>query len=85
MMTKDIPQIYALLKAYLADFTVAPQLSQEEVAHRLVPKDGVNYSYVVENPETKKITDFVSFYRLSFKILSTSQSHEHTHINSAYL
>jgi len=53
MMTKDIPQVYALLKKHLSDFTVAPQLTQEEVAHRLVPKDGVNYTYVVENPETK--------------------------------
>jgi hypothetical protein len=30
----------------------------------LLPQNNVMYSYVVENPETKKITDFVSFYRL---------------------
>ena len=85
MTTKDIPQVYALLKAYLACFAVAPQLSQEEVGHKFVPKDGINYTYVVENPETKEITDFVSFYRLSFQILNKDPSHTHTHINSAYL
>ncbi len=53
MTTKDIPQVYALLKTHLETFKVTPKLKQEDVAQRLIPKDGVIYTYVVENADTK--------------------------------
>lgn len=64
MLTKDIPQVYKLLKEYLKNFKLAPKYKQEEVAHMLLPKKDVIYTYVVESGETKEVTDFVSFYRI---------------------
>jgi len=40
----------------------------DEVAHWVTPRDGVVYSYVVEN-ESGKITDVLSFYELNSTIL----------------
>ncbi len=41
------------------------------------------YTYVVENPDTKTITDFASFYRVPVRILQ-QEGHAHTHIYAAY-
>lgn len=64
MTTKDIPQVYKLLKTYLEQFALAPKYSQEDVTHLLLPRKEVVYTYVVESGETKEVTDFVTFYRL---------------------
>jgi glycylpeptide N-tetradecanoyltransferase len=64
MLTKDIPQVYKLLKEYLKNFNLAPKYKQEEVAHMLLPKKDVIYTYVFESVDTKEVTDFVSFYRI---------------------
>jgi hypothetical protein len=37
MATKDIPQVYKLLKEYLKQFKIVPKYKQEEVAHMLIP------------------------------------------------
>jgi len=42
----------------------------------LLPRDNVIYSYVVESPEKKQITDFISFYRLPSSVLK-KQGHNH--------
>lgn len=38
MATKDIAQVYKLLKDYLKQFKLAPKYKQEDVAHMLLPK-----------------------------------------------
>lgn len=38
MATKDIPQVYKLLKDHLKQFKLAPKYKQEEVAHILLPR-----------------------------------------------
>ena len=45
-------------------FTFAPVISEEDFRHWMLPREGVVYSFVVEDPETKKVTDMVSFYSL---------------------
>lgn len=79
---KEIKLIAPKLSEYLATFKVAVQFTQEEAVHFLNPRDKVVYSYVVEDPETKEITDFISFYCLPSRVLD---SDKHTHMNSAYL
>ena len=49
--------------------------------HRLGADKQVVWSYVVENPETKEITDFFSFYSLPSSVLGNKQ---HTNLNAAY-
>lgn len=44
----------------------------------MLPREGVVYSFVVEDPETKKVTDMVSFYSLPSTVV---QSETHTMLN----
>ena len=81
MQKKDIPQVYKLLKDYLSQFKLAPKYKQEEVAHLLLPKKDVVYTYVVESGDTKEVTDFVSFYRLPSQILNKEEASGHSEIN----
>ncbi|CDW71605.1 n-myristoyl transferase [Stylonychia lemnae] len=83
LVQKDIAQVYKLLVTYLEKYQLKLRFSEQEVSHMLLPRDGVIYSYVVENPEKKQITDFVSFYRLPSSVLK-KVGHNHDHINVAY-
>lgn len=47
--------------------------SEEEFAHYVLPRDDVVYAYVVEDPETKELTDLISFYSLPSTIVSESR------------
>uniref|UniRef100_A0A251SC65 Glycylpeptide N-tetradecanoyltransferase n=2 Tax=Helianthus annuus TaxID=4232 RepID=A0A251SC65_HELAN len=69
MELRDVPAVTRLLRAYLMQFVVAPDLDELDVEHWVLPKDEVVDSYVVESPENHKITDFCSFYTLPSSIL----------------
>jgi len=68
MTVQDSSAVYKLLTTYLNKFKIAPVFSEEEITHFLVPRPNVIYSYVVEDPETNEITDFISFYSLPSSI-----------------
>ena len=76
MTLEDVPKVKQLLSKYLEKFAVAPMLNEEEVAHWLLPRDDVVYSYVVEDEKTKKITDFISFYNLPSQIIHGNTKHK---------
>lgn len=81
MELKDVPQVTTLLQTYLIKFKLTPHLTEDEVAHWILPRPGVLDSFVVENPETGTVTDFCSFYHLP----STVIGHEkHKTLNAAY-
>jgi hypothetical protein len=44
-----------------------------QVRHWLLPRPGVIDSFVVEEPETKRVTDFVSYYALPSTIIGNDQ------------
>lgn len=73
MEGRDVPQVTALLASYLKGFSIAPQLSEEEVRHWLAFQADVVYSYVVESPETGRVTDLLSFYTLPSSIIGNDQ------------
>ena len=62
-----------LLNEFLKQFTISPQLSLAEFKHWLMPQQGVISTYVVEDPETKEITDMISFYSLPSSILGNDK------------
>jgi len=66
---KDVPAACALLTNYLKKFQLVPLYKEDEFEHWFLPREGVVNSYVVENPETKKITDMISFYTLPSTII----------------
>ena len=83
MEMKDVDETWTLLMKYLTENTkVHPNFDREEFVHWFLTRNGVVNSYVVEDPETGKITDFASFYHLN----STLTRHPvHSHIYAAYL
>ena len=71
MEAKDVKAVHKLLTAYLANFQLVPMLTDDEVAHWLLPRNDVIYSYVCYgDPSNKsKLTDFTSFYNLPSTII----------------
>nr|XP_018261940.1 glycylpeptide N-tetradecanoyltransferase [Kwoniella dejecticola CBS 10117]OBR84098.1 glycylpeptide N-tetradecanoyltransferase [Kwoniella dejecticola CBS 10117] len=93
MTQSDVPQVGNLLRKYLARFDVAQTFGKdEEVEHWFLSGQGrevdgkrveqVVWVYVVEDPTTHLITDFMSFYSLP----STIMKHpKHDMLNAAYM
>ncbi|CAO2657417.1 Nn.00g035430.m01.CDS01 [Neocucurbitaria sp. VM-36] len=84
--TKDVDATLDLLKRYLARMDMAQVFSKTEFEHWICPKEKpkeqVVWSYVVEDPETKKITDYFSFYNLESTVIGHKK---HSTIKAAYL
>lgn len=82
MKPEYVPQVKVLLDEYLSKFPFAPALSEEDIKHWLMPLENVIFSFVVKDPETQKITDFVSFYSLPSTVAGNAK---HSHLYAAYL
>ena len=70
-----------MLVEYLKKFKTHFEISLAEFRHFMLPREGVVDAYVVEDPESKKITDFFSFYHLNSTIL---RHDEHKVLKVAY-
>jgi glycylpeptide N-tetradecanoyltransferase len=70
MKPEDIPAVLELLVKYLERFHLRQEWTQEEIAHWLCSEvtNGVVWSYVVEDSEKGKITDFISYYLLEVSL-----------------
>ncbi|GAA5993011.1 hypothetical protein JCM5350_004317 [Sporobolomyces pararoseus] len=93
---RDLKQCSRLLRAYLARFDCAPMLSNKEVEHALWAGRGrdepgstngkrkgqVVWTYVVEDPETHRITDLFSIYSLPSTAVKSSPLQA---VNAGYL
>lgn len=73
MERRDIKQVTYLLQQYMAKFILSPVFDEHNVLHRFLPRTDIIYSYVVEEPESHAITDFVSFHNLSLTIMDNSK------------
>lgn len=69
MEEKHLDQTYELFNKYQSRFELIPNFTKDEFKHWVLTKEGVVYSYVIENDEGR-VTDFVSFYSLPFTILN---------------
>jgi glycylpeptide N-tetradecanoyltransferase len=69
MTAADVPAVTALLAGYLARFAYAPVMDAADVAHWLLPRDDVVYSYVLQAAPDAPITDFFSFYSLPSTVI----------------
>ncbi|KAK9917820.1 hypothetical protein WJX75_008609 [Coccomyxa subellipsoidea] len=72
LKAEDAPQVAELLRVYLAKFQLAPEFTEEEIRHYLVPQDGVIDAYVVAD-EGGKLTDLMSYYTLPSTIIGNAQ------------
>ncbi|KAF1841513.1 glycylpeptide N-tetradecanoyltransferas-like protein [Cucurbitaria berberidis CBS 394.84] len=86
IQAKDVDVTLDLLKRYLERMDMAQVFSKTEFEHWICPKEKpkeqVVWSYVVEDPETKKITDYFSFYNLESTVIGHKK---HSTIKAAYL
>ena len=73
MSQSDVDQVFQLLSEKLSGYKVSPKFTCEEIAHWLLPRKNVVYSYVVQDPVTSKITDFASFYSLPSSVLGNDK------------
>lgn len=69
MQKKDLGEAHELLTKYLTKFSLHFTYTVAEFEHFFLTRPGVIDSYVVQDPETKKLTDFISFYTLPSSIL----------------
>eukprot|EP00898_Chlorokybus_atmophyticus_P003037 jgi/Chlat1/3734/Chrsp259S03877 len=70
MRPQDVTQVTNLLHRYLEQFYLAPVMSEEEVAHLLLPRPEVVSAYVVDDPlKPGIVTDLISFYALPSTII----------------
>ena len=82
MEASDVPAVTAALNAHLfANYKVHISFTEEEVAHYMLPKNEIVFSYLIKDYHTGKVTDFTSFYSLPSSVLNHA---EHKRINAAY-
>jgi len=73
LTAQDIPMVYKLVSKYLGGYDLAPIFKEEELQHWLCPLEGVVDAFVVQDPQTKEITDLVSFYTISSTVIGHDQ------------
>lgn len=81
MEERDCEKTRILLQNFLNKFDLRVNYSLDEFKHWFMPREGVIYSYVVEDPETKEITDMISFYSLPSTIIGHDT---YKSLNAAY-
>ncbi len=59
-----------MLRGHLAQFQLAPEFTEAEVLHYLLPVEGVIDAYVVEGPGTLLLKEGQSFESLSALLLA---------------
>lgn len=84
MVKKDIPAVYNLYIQQNEKYSVKFKYSQQELGHLLMPIQDVVQTIVIEDSETNKVTDFISFYNLPSQILK-QEGHNYTDMKVAYL
>ncbi|KAI9891692.1 MAG: glycylpeptide N-tetradecanoyltransferase [Vezdaea aestivalis] len=87
MHANDVAKVHKLLSKYLRRFDLAQTWTKEDVAHLFLHNEKsspeqVIWAYVVEDPETRKITDVMSFYRLQSHAMKNKK---YDMVNAAYL
>ncbi|XP_071318718.1 glycylpeptide N-tetradecanoyltransferase 1-like [Trachinotus anak] len=81
MTKRDVVATHSLLQTNSSKFHLSPVLSLQEVEHWLLPQENVIDTYVVE-ADDGTLTDVVSFYSVSSKVLNHPV---HTDLRAAHL
>jgi len=80
MEPKDVPRVFELVSGHLSQFALHPEFKEDELGHWMLPREGVTFSYVIEN-SAGLITDVCSFYSLPSSILGHEK---HNLLKAAY-
>ncbi|KIY72059.1 N-myristoyl transferase [Cylindrobasidium torrendii FP15055 ss-10] len=94
MEERDVEGVANLFAQYMTRFDMIPHFNLDEVKHQFLSGRGtgdvvhgrregqVTWTYVAEDPETHKITDFFSFYSLPSTVIGNT---EYPVLEAAYL
>lgn len=95
MTEDDVPAVTELFTRYMSRYDMSPMMTAEDLKHHFLSGLGtgekndigrregqVLWTYVVENPESHKITDFFTFYSLPSTIINNPK---HDLLEAAYL
>ncbi|KIK57706.1 hypothetical protein GYMLUDRAFT_75318 [Collybiopsis luxurians FD-317 M1] len=95
MTEQDVPQVTELYLKYMQRYGMIPIMDAQEIKHQFLSGGGkadtgnkwrregqVVWAYVVENKDTHKITDYVSFYSLPSTVINNPK---HGVLEAAYL
>merc|ERR1712135_205912 len=55
MAKTDVPRVYELISSYLKKFPLHPEFTQDELAHWMLPREGVIYSFVREHSGPRQV------------------------------
>merc|ERR1712096_45698 len=80
MEAKDVPRVTQLLATYLEKFALAPVFTEADVAHILLPREGVVFTSVIAT-DSGEVTDVGSFYSLPSSIIDNEK---YSHLHAAY-
>merc|ERR1719424_601282 len=80
MEEKDVQRVYELVTGYLKKFPLHPEFEKDEIAHWILPREGVVHSFVREN-QNGEVTDVCSFCSLPSSILGHEK---YTLLKAAY-
>jgi glycylpeptide N-tetradecanoyltransferase len=69
MEEKDVKAVQKLLHDYLKKTSIKLRFTDKEITHMLLPRENVVQTYVIDSPDGKKVTDFISYYSLPSTIL----------------
>jgi len=94
---RDIPELAALFTKCMERYSMVPIFNEQELQHQLLSGKGtgkigdggagrregqVTWTYVVEDPQSHRITDFFSFYSLPSTVINNTK---HPVLEAAYL
>ena len=65
---KDISTVLKLLTTSQKLYALKQKLGQDEIIQMLMPQDGVVCTWVVENRDSKEVTDFFSLQVKDYKL-----------------
>ncbi|PFH54270.1 hypothetical protein AMATHDRAFT_135405 [Amanita thiersii Skay4041] len=97
MEERDVQQVTRLFSKYMERFSMSPIFGTQEIRHQFLSGKGrgnigdggagrregqVTWAYVVEDPQSKRITDFFSFYSLPSTVINNTK---HPLLEAAYL
>lgn len=86
MEEKDVDSVFELYDKWRKRYALTQIMTKEEVRHWIYggskQAGKVVHAFVVQDPSTEKVTDFISFYVLPFTVL---QNPKHNEIGIAYL
>jgi len=82
--------VFRLYKELTKKYEVSFKFSQDELAHHLLPRNGVVMTLVVENDDengNRVLTDFISYYHLPSQILKCKDvphDYKTMHVSTIY-